>query len=147
MSMSCSIRSTVMARALTGSEPEMRLNSVVFPAPFGPMRARRSPGRTASDTPPTACSPPKYLETPSSLRAKSALRGALPLAVLARRVIARVEGLLQELLRGVLPELAHGRVGEEHAVLAMGADTLDLAHVDVLEGIAPAADGDAPARE
>src|SRR5712691_10416994 len=122
-----------MAPALTGSEPEMRLNSVVFPAPFGPMRARRSPGRTASDTPPTACSPPKYLETPSSLRAKSALttppphpalspsrgrgmwrracetnpsplwgegrvRGRL-LAVLARGVIARVEGLLQELLR------------------------------------------------
>src|SRR6266446_281548 len=176
----------VMAPALTGSEPEMRLNSVVFPAPFGPMRARRSPGRTASDTPPTACSPPKYLETPSSLRAKSVVT-ARPLiysalasrlrrsarsadieervpnpslsplgrgqgegrlsAVLARRVVPRVEGLLQELLRVVLPELAHRRVGEDHAVLEMAAHTLDLAHVDVLDGIAPAVDDDGAARE
>src|ERR1700751_1862314 len=115
-----------MAPALTGSAPEMRLNSVVFPAPFGRMRARRSPGRTASETPPTAWSPPKNLETPSSSRAKSALRRSLLLAVLARGIVARVEGLLQELLRVVLPELAHRRIGEDHGVLELATHALDL---------------------
>src|SRR5712691_7224151 len=138
---------SVMAPALTGSDPEMRLNSVVFPAPFGPMRARRSPGRTASDTPPTACSPPKNLETPSSSRAKSGVSGALPLAVLAWGVVPRVERLPQELLRIVLPELAHGRVGDDHAVLELAAHALHLAHVDVLDGIPPAVDHDGAARE
>src|SRR6266852_6701504 len=138
---------SVMAPALTGSDPEMRLNSVVFPAPFGPMTARRSPGRTASDTPPTACSPPKYFETPSSLRAKSALRRALPLAVLAWGMVSRIERLLQKLLRVVLPELAHRRVGEDHAVLEVAAHALDLPHVDVLDGIAPAVDDHGAAGE
>src|SRR3984893_3446771 len=177
---------SVMAPALTGSEPEMRLNSVVFPAPFGPMRARRSPGRTASDTPPTACSPPKNLETPSSLSAKSEFtkppphpalspsrgrgiqnserRGSqkpsppprgrgqgegemFPLAVLARGVVARVERHLQKLIGVVLPELAHGRVGEDHAVLELAPYALDLPHVDVLDGIAPAVDDDGTARK
>src|SRR5215475_10727915 len=50
----------------------MRLKSVVFPAPFGPMRARRSPARTSSPTPFTARRPPKSLVTPSSLSASSA---------------------------------------------------------------------------
>src|SRR6266511_6493173 len=51
----------------------MRLNNVVFPAPFGPMRARRSPGRTSRATPSTARRPPKFLVTPSNLRASSLL--------------------------------------------------------------------------
>ena len=38
----------------SGIAPEMRLNSVVLPAPLGPMRARRSPGRTSRLTPSTA---------------------------------------------------------------------------------------------
>src|SRR5712691_10251605 len=136
-----------MAPVLTGSEPEMRLNSVVLPAPFGPMRARRSPGRTASDTSPTACSPPKYLETPSSWSAKSWLREGLPLAVLARWVVACVKRHLQELVGVVLPELAHGRVGDDHAVLELAARALHLPHVDVLDGIAPAVDHHGTARE
>ncbi len=40
----------VNAPPLAGSSPAIRLNSVVLPAPLGPMRARRSPGRTASFT-------------------------------------------------------------------------------------------------
>ena len=48
-----------MAPSDTGSVPEIRLKSVVLPAPFGPMRARRSPARTLSVTPSTAWSPPK----------------------------------------------------------------------------------------
>src|SRR3989442_2741178 len=60
-----------MAPDVTGSSPEMRLKSVVLPAPLGPMSARRSPGRTASATPSTARSPPNAFETASSLRASS----------------------------------------------------------------------------
>jgi hypothetical protein len=39
------------------------LNSVVLPAPFGPMTARRSPGRSAKLTPSTARSAPKRTVT------------------------------------------------------------------------------------
>jgi len=38
--------------------PVIRLNSVVFPAPFGPMIARRSSRNTLSEIPPTAISAP-----------------------------------------------------------------------------------------
>ena len=37
----------------------MRLKSVVFPAPFGPITAKISPGETDSDTPSTAVRPRK----------------------------------------------------------------------------------------
>ena len=37
----------------------IRLNSVVLPAPFGPMMRRRSPGITVSDTSRVAGRPPK----------------------------------------------------------------------------------------
>src|SRR5207247_10357239 len=47
----------------------MRLNRVVFPAPLGPISARRSPGCTSRPTPSTARRPPKCLATPSSLSA------------------------------------------------------------------------------
>ena len=36
--------------ALGGSTPARHSNSVVFPAPFGPIRPRTSPGRTENDT-------------------------------------------------------------------------------------------------
>ena len=39
----------------------MALNSVDFPAPFGPMMPRISPRATAKETPSTARSPPKLL--------------------------------------------------------------------------------------
>src|SRR2546423_9971205 len=50
----------------------MRLKRVVFPAPFGPMMARRSPGRTLSETSSTAFRAPKALETWVSVRASVA---------------------------------------------------------------------------
>src|SRR5438552_12705446 len=53
-------------------------------------------------------------------------------AVLTRRELPRVHGLLQELLRVVLPELAHMRVRVDDGVLQLAADALDLADVDVL---------------
>src|ERR1700722_11196961 len=45
-----------------GRMPVIRLNSVVLPAPFGPMMALRSPGMILSDTPRTARSPPKVFD-------------------------------------------------------------------------------------
>ncbi len=42
--------------------PVIRLNSVVLPAPFGPMMALRSPGMIFSDTPRTARKPPKAFD-------------------------------------------------------------------------------------
>src|SRR6185295_8644010 len=41
------------------SVPVIRLNSVDFPAPFGPITARTSPGSTVISTPSSAASAPK----------------------------------------------------------------------------------------
>src|SRR3989441_539362 len=57
-------------------------------------------------------------------------------AVLTRRELPRVHGLLQELLRVVLPELAHMRVRVDDGVLQLAAEALDLADVDVLRRVA-----------
>src|SRR5439155_23187314 len=114
----------------------------VLPAPLGPISARRSPGRTASSTSSTARGPPNHFETFSSLSAKS---GTL-LAVLAGRVVPRVERLLEIVLGLVLPELADGRVGGDHGVLQATAHALDLADVNVLDGIALGVHRERPAR-
>jgi hypothetical protein len=49
-----------------GTSPAIALKSVVLPAPFGPMIARRSPSRTPSEMPSTARSAPKLTARPSS---------------------------------------------------------------------------------
>src|SRR5205085_1005053 len=51
---------------LGSSMPVIRLNSVDFPAPFGPMTARTSPSATRIDTWSTATSPPKRRVSSSS---------------------------------------------------------------------------------
>src|SRR6266702_3486468 len=51
----------------------MTLKSVVFPAPFGPRIARRSPGTSLRSTSRTACRPPKRRPTPRRRRTGSAL--------------------------------------------------------------------------
>src|SRR5919109_2456857 len=134
-----------MRPAVTGSAPATRLNSVVLPAPFGPMSARRSPGRTASSTPSTARSPPNAFDTRARRSASGSLRGD-SLTVLAGRIVATVERPLHVLVGLVLPELAHGRVGGDHRVLQAAADPLDLADIDVLDGIAEIVDLERPAR-
>ena len=48
-----------------GQSPEMTLNSVVLPAPFGPRIARRSPCATSRSTSRTAWRPPKRRPTPA----------------------------------------------------------------------------------
>src|SRR3954452_16804652 len=49
----------------------MQLNSVVLPAPFGPIRAQISAARTVHETPSSARTPPKRTET-SSTRSNAA---------------------------------------------------------------------------
>ena len=44
--------------------PDTRLNSVVLPAPFGPIKAWISPAPSFRFAPATAQMPPKYFETP-----------------------------------------------------------------------------------
>src|SRR5713226_7260007 len=57
-----------------GTAPEIALNKVVLPAPFGPMMARRSPRLTRSETSSTAFSASKRTPTWSSLRISSDTR-------------------------------------------------------------------------
>src|SRR5215510_5850098 len=63
-----------MRPALGGWKPLMMENSVVLPAPFGPIRAVMWPASMASETSSTASSPPKRLPTRSSRSSGSAMR-------------------------------------------------------------------------
>ena len=62
----------------------IRLNSVVLPAPFGPMIRRRSPGITVSDTSRVAGSPPKRFFKPEISSAGAVIRRAPALSAAAR---------------------------------------------------------------
>src|SRR6266550_4359018 len=53
--------SKVMRPPVGRRNPVMQLNTVVFPAPLGPMMLRISRGRTVNDTSATATSPPKRM--------------------------------------------------------------------------------------
>src|SRR5262249_16081810 len=66
--------------------PAIRLNSVVLPAPFGPMTAKMSPDRTAKLTSCPATSPLKLFDTP--LPSSSASMARCP-AVAALRIDAK----------------------------------------------------------
>src|SRR5207247_4034502 len=94
---------------------------------------------------------PRGLAIPAARAASAPLRGrarlsftrlrgrntnARSLAVLARRVVAGVGGVLQELVGPVGPELTHAREGVDDRVLKPAADALDLADVDVLDRVA-----------
>src|SRR5258708_331558 len=54
------------------SVPEITLNSVVLPAPFGPTRPTISPSPTASETPSSARTPPN--RTPMSISSSTFCR-------------------------------------------------------------------------
>src|SRR6516162_5896555 len=58
--------------------PVIRSKSVVFPAPLGPMTARRSRGATASDTRSRAARAPKYRVSPSIRRSGGTVAVAPP---------------------------------------------------------------------
>src|SRR5215471_16392186 len=117
---------------LAGRIPVIKLNSVVLPAPFGPMIALRWPGMTVSVTPRTAASPPKLLERPRNSRAgqpPSAFTSLPPrrshvkrpgrrgrpgrqalIAEFAGREVATVDRRLEELVLVELPELGDVRI-------------------------------------
>src|SRR5262245_63746077 len=68
----CSVTSSPKNRtrpAVAGKSPVITLNSVVLPAPFAPITARRSPAATENETSSIALSAPKLRPTPSSTRA------------------------------------------------------------------------------
>ena len=83
--------------AVGASSPEIRWNSVVLPAPFGPMTARSSPGSTAKLTPSTACRAPKARPSPRASehrrlghpRATRASRRAVPTRPPGRKITIR----------------------------------------------------------
>ena len=55
--------SSVMSPVVGGSRPVIRLNTVVLPAPFGPIRPEIVPGRTAKETSCSTFRPPKWRDT------------------------------------------------------------------------------------
>ena len=57
------IPSKTISPELTGNTPVIKLNSVVLPAPFGPITPNTSPCLTPKDTPVRAATPPKLLLT------------------------------------------------------------------------------------
>src|SRR5262249_14650233 len=131
-----------------------------------PITALRSPGSTARSTPRTARKPPKLL-----LKALSSRTGWMDigarrmgfaaarlnpsydpsLAIFARREIAAVDRLLEELVLAIGPELAHRRIGLDHRVpqlvlvVAEHLLLLDLLDVDVLHRVAELVERDRPA--
>jgi hypothetical protein len=62
-------------------KPAMISNRVVFPAPFGPMMPRISPGRTTMSTPLTARMPPNDRLTPLTCRMGGTAAGSATGAV------------------------------------------------------------------
>src|SRR6266542_4769194 len=78
----------------------MRLNSVVLPEPFGPIRPTIWPSAIERSTCRTAARPPKYLETPSSSRIR------LPRAPVRSGILDLTHGLFawpDQHLAAVLP--------------------------------------------
>src|SRR5262245_12203397 len=64
-----------MRPALGGRKPETTANSVVLPAPFGPISAVMRPASAANDALSTASSPPKRFDTFSTRSSASAMTG------------------------------------------------------------------------
>src|SRR5438132_9075013 len=146
----------VMSRSKSVTEPAsgagspvIRLKSVVFPAPLGPMMSRRSPGSTTRLTPEVTRSPPNDLSRP---RTASALSGGpsdhLPgsqLRDLGRAIPELGQDLVRVLAQGgrAVAE-ATGSLGQidrrgrerhppRHARVTGVVEETGLAHVLVLE--------------
>src|SRR5262245_10677600 len=74
--------------------------------------------------------------TCSSTCARCRTPRLLLLEILRRRGVARVDRVLQEVVHVVGPELADVRIGLDHRVDQLAALLLDLADVDVADGVA-----------
>src|SRR5262245_36312933 len=77
-----------MRPAVGGKSPVIVLNSVVLPAPFAPISARRSPAAIENDTSSIARSAPNVRVTPSSTRASPDASGAAGECIAIARTIA-----------------------------------------------------------
>src|ERR1043165_9704540 len=64
------------------------------------------------------------------------------LQYLRRRVVARIDRVLEELVISVGPELAHVRIGLHDRVDVLAALLLDLADVDVADHVAELVEAD-----
>ena len=115
-------------------KPEMTSNSVVLPAPFGPMRPTTSPGDTRNETSSTAMTPPKRTDTPrtSSSRPVSArVRrgvGREPLPTACRRD-ARVKRVPMLAHRDATPSGARRRSWATPMALKMAIHAGDVVEV------------------
>src|SRR5271170_3869451 len=77
-----------MSPAVGGNRLVIRLNSVVLPAPFGPINAVRLPSGTSNETSETAVSPPNRLLTLTIFNA-AVLIGGHPSTAQVRAAAAR----------------------------------------------------------
>src|SRR4051794_17036795 len=121
---------TVPASARTN--PQITLNSVVLPAPLGPITPTTSPGPTVSETPSSAVRPPKRTVTPSTsselipgrfLEAACALivgiRQSSPRPLVRR---SQCRGREEELMSiGILEPLAQGEKVRAERARILGA--------------------------
>ncbi len=63
---------------VTGNTPVIRLNTVLLPAPFGPIRPWIVPALTVIENAATACRPPNRLPTSRSSRSNAGPQGGRP---------------------------------------------------------------------
>src|ERR1700722_9212411 len=148
-----------MRPAVGGNAPAMALNSVVLPAPLGPMMARRSPRGTVRLTPSTARSASNATTTSESVRIGSdtvtfvdtqmrntrALRALKGMIKLSRSRLSfldplegpRVRRLLHVGLGVVLPELRDARIARDRHIPVFAIGALDhFADLDVVNRVA-----------
>src|SRR5947207_2067937 len=138
-----STSSNRMVPAVGASAPEIALNRVVLPAPFGPMMARRSPDLTESVTPSTARNASNATTTLSSWRAGSdtaaadELSGFRASALPDALELARIGRLFHVDFGVVFPELRDVRVSLSRHVPVFAIVAFDdLANLDVVDRIA-----------
>src|ERR1700761_7862265 len=102
-----------MRPAVGGTAPAMALNSVVLPAPFGPMMARRWPRGTVRLTPSTARSASNATTTSDSERIGSDTGTPISIYAGLRTLPARIprSGFLDALKRPRIRRLLHVGLG------------------------------------
>src|ERR1700722_17056172 len=148
-----------MRPAVGGNAPAMALNSVVLPAPLGPMMARRSPRGTVRLTPSTARSASNATTTSESVRIGSdtvtfvdtqmrntrALRALKGMIKLSRSRLSfldslegpRVRRLLHVGLGIIFPELRDARIARDRHIPVFSIGALHhFADLDVVDRIA-----------
>src|SRR5258705_234538 len=82
--------------SVSASAPEMQLNAVVSPDPFGPISPRISPSRTSNDTALSAVNPPKRFVRPVTVSIAAAGGVSPPAAVRLSRGKWRGSGQRQD---------------------------------------------------